>query len=319
MDEPRGRRVRRVHGYSVASMFDLEGVEDDCDGAADIEIEYADDVAGPSDHDKPVLSYEFGPDRYVRSTMDDTGAVNVDFSATSRFRISPDQDRIEFAIGPSGSIGEAIVLLQGWVMAMTVMLRGGVVLHASAIDTDDTCVAFLANSGMGKSTVTAMGVRDGAGLVSDDVLRVQESSDGTLAVHPGLTAIRLRPSAGDLAPLIPGGVIDETVDGRILARVRRQSADPVALSAVFVPLPSRTTEKLEVKWLEPALAAVELNHYPRVYDWHVSGPRRSQFDLTATMATSIPVGLLSIPWGPPWPDRFLDDVLRLLTDRDGEV
>ena len=318
MADPGRRTVRRIHGYSVGSMFDLEGVDDRCPAvAADIEIEQVNDLAAPSTHDRPVLSYDFGHDRYVRASMDESGAVNVEFSAMSRFRISSDQDRIEFTVRPSGSLGEAVVLLQGWVMAMTVMLRGGVVLHASAVDTDGMGLAFLADSGMGKSTVTAMGLRDGATLVSDDVLRVEETSGGAVVAYPGLTAIRLRPSAGDLAPLIPGVTVGETVDGRVLARVERGDADPVALHAVFVPLPSRTAKRLDVKWLDPAIAAVELNHYPRVYDWQISGPQRSQFELTSKMATSLPVGLLSIPWGPPWPDGFLDDVLGLLTDRVG--
>ena len=304
--------VRRIHGYRVGAPVELEGVrERGVDAPLDITITEVDHLDGADDEHRQVLSHDFPGGQFVKASMDDDGAVTVDFSSTSRFRISGRQDRIEMSVRDPSDRGTAIVLLQGWVMAMTVMLRGGVVLHASAVEAAGRGVAFLAHSGMGKSTVTAMAVRDGGTLVSDDVLRV-EVVDGAVRAHPGLTAIRLRPAAGLLADTIPGVTVSETADGRILARVERDDGGPVPLAAVLVPLPSRDTDHLEVKWLDPPIAAVELNEYPRVYDWHVTGPQRRQFEVTAEMAESVPVGLLSIPWGPPWPDDFLGDVLDLL-------
>ena len=305
--------VRRIHGYRVGAPIELEGVVDrDLDAPVDILVTEVEHLDPPDEEHRAVMSYDFPDGQYVRASMDPDGATTVDFSSTSRFRISADQDLIEMCVVDPAHRGTAIILLQGWVMAMTVMLRGGVVLHASAVEHGGRAIAFLAHSGMGKSTVTAMAMRDGASLISDDVLRVEAGTDGTVTTHPGLTAIRLRQAAASLASSIPGATISETPDGRVLARLARDDGGPVGLDAVFVPLPSRGSERLEVKWLDPAIAAVELNEYPRVYDWLVSGPQRAQFDVTARMATSIPVGLLSIPWGPPWPDDLLGGVLDLL-------
>ena len=66
-------------------------------------------------------------------------------------------------------------------------------LHASAIVRCDQAVAFLSNSGNGKSTLAATLVKDGCALLSDDIVPVQRLGD-TFVGQPGVPQMRLWPS-----------------------------------------------------------------------------------------------------------------------------
>jgi hypothetical protein len=89
--------------------------------------------------------------------------------------------------------------LARWVLgpASTAILyqRNTLPLHASAVAIDGSVVALLAPSGLGKSTLAAALVANGASLVSDDVVAVRQAHDGSLAVWPGTTALRLLPES----------------------------------------------------------------------------------------------------------------------------
>lgn len=66
-------------------------------------------------------------------------------------------------------------------------------LHASAIVWRDRAVAFLSNSGNGKSTLAATLVRAGCALLSDDIVPVQRLG-GAFVGQPGVPQMRLWPS-----------------------------------------------------------------------------------------------------------------------------
>jgi hypothetical protein len=302
-----------LHGLRVGSAVTIEGVEiEDPRSDIDLEISVVDHLPSPSPDVGEILAYDFANGQTVRSSATDNGSILVSFSDISRFRISPDRSQIELDVRDPDNTALAGVLLQGWVMSMTLMLRGCVVLHASAVEVDGSAIAVLANSGMGKSTVAAMLMRDGAELLTDDVLRVENNVEGLWVAHPGITALRLRPAATELAHSIPGADVRSAPDDRVAVLVKRTSGNPVALAAVIIPFPSRSTTRLEIKWLDPSLAAVELNQYPRVYDWKITDPIKRQFEATGDMATDVPVGLMSVPWGPPWPSDLLGGIVNLL-------
>ena len=55
----------------------------------------------------------------------------------------------------------------------------------------------------------------------------------------------------------------------------------------------------------------ELLRYPRLIMWRVHEPIAQLFDLTAGVATELPVYRATLPWGPPFQPRLAD---RLLTE-----
>lgn len=105
------------------------------------------------------------------------------------FRIS-EGNRILIDAAPDAD--EAIVrsYLVGTVMGILLFQRGLVVLHASAVEVDGAAVAFMGNSGQGKSSLAAALHAHGHQLCNDDVTPV--TLDGDLAIaYPGFPQLKL--------------------------------------------------------------------------------------------------------------------------------
>ena len=89
--------------------------------------------------------------------------------------------------------------------ALTVVLRqrGLLVLHASCVNVDNRAIAFMGNSGWGKSTLAAAFHHQGHPILTDDVMAIQ--SDGTAPlVIPGFPQLKLWPDAADSFGHQPG-------------------------------------------------------------------------------------------------------------------
>lgn len=87
-------------------------------------------------------------------------------------------------------------------MLWTVSLYLGFeLLHAAAVDTPQGLVAVVADQGGGKSTLAAELLRRGGTLFADDIVALEQTTDGLLA-HPGPAVMNL-PTAVDPAS-IPG-------------------------------------------------------------------------------------------------------------------
>lgn len=85
--------------------------------------------------------------------------------------------------------------LLGPALALLLHQRGLLVLHASAVLLADGAVAFLAESGGGKSTTAAALHARGGRLVADDVAAVDWSAEGRPVVLPGYPQLKLWPDA----------------------------------------------------------------------------------------------------------------------------
>src|SRR5436309_3387291 len=107
-------------------------------------------------------------------------------------------------------------LLVGGVLATVLTLKGCSVLHASAVEVSGQVVAFVAGSGMGKTTLAALCCASGAKLVTDDVLRIETARDGGWC-FAGTSELRLRPPLADLAESLSDGPSQSTVDERYSA------------------------------------------------------------------------------------------------------
>jgi hypothetical protein len=81
--------------------------------------------------------------------------------------------------------------LTGQVLPLASVLRGLEVFHASAVALGGGAVAFVAGSGVGKTSLAYNLVRRGAAFVADDVLALEVAGDVVLA-HPGAGLVNLR-------------------------------------------------------------------------------------------------------------------------------
>lgn len=86
--------------------------------------------------------------------------------------------------------------VQGALLAGVLRQRGLLVLHGSAVSDGERAIAFLGNSGWGKSTLAAYFCQHGYQLITDDVMVVIPGTEAAPAVvPPGVKQVRLRPRA----------------------------------------------------------------------------------------------------------------------------
>lgn len=215
---------------------------------------------------------------------------------------------------PGADDGLLPVLVSGTLLAVHLMLRHAHVLHASAVHVDGRALAFVGSSGMGKSTVSAALCEVGCDLVSDDLLRVDLVDDGHI-VHPGGTENRLRPSARVLAEAAGPAAVRETADGRLALRSRVWAAGPLPLAACVVPRPDRAAAAVSVRRLRPSIALLSLSRYPRVLGWSDAETTASAFQALADLVERVPVFEATIPWGLPFADGVLTDLLDAVLAR----
>ena len=116
------------------------------------------------------------PDVVVRETTLSPASESDDdlrLSVTAgEIAVDEDEIRVDGTVGASATPGEPSLetYLLGWGIATLCHLRGRLVLHASAVRFDGCTVAFLGDSGRGKSTTAAALADCGADVVCDDVL-----------------------------------------------------------------------------------------------------------------------------------------------------
>jgi hypothetical protein len=91
---------------------------------------------------------------------------------------------------PDSSPGDVSAYVLGTAFGVLWHQRGMPPLHASAIDVADGCVAFMGNSGAGKSTTVAALAARGHQVISDDVCVLEHGEQG-IKVWPGLNRLRL--------------------------------------------------------------------------------------------------------------------------------
>jgi hypothetical protein len=204
------------------------------------------------------------------------------------------------------------VLVSGTLLAFVLTLRGHAVLHASAVHVGDSALAFVGASGMGKSTMATLMCSAGARLVTDDVLRLDLTGSAPTC-SLGATELRLRKGAEELADgfgSAPG--MRTTGDERQALEVLAATTDDLPLAALVIPLPDHAPGRrtAELTRLSASEALVVLAQFPRLLGWQDADVRRAAFHQLADVVDRVPVHAALLPWGPPFPDDTVRQVLR---------
>lgn len=220
--------------------------------------------------------------------------------------INAERNHVEIALLHPADKGMAQVMATGTIPALLLYLDGVPVMHSSAVTcADGRTIAFLGRSGQGKSTLAALMCRNGAELLTDDVLPVVRQRPVTVSF--GSPEVRLREAARALA----AESFRTSADARLVVALRPEDA-PISerqLDAIFIPLPNRESV-LEVFRLSKAEAHVSLMRYPRLLGWQDPKVIRTMFGLASAVAETIPVFGARVPWGPP----FRDDIARTIAE-----
>jgi hypothetical protein len=84
----------------------------------------------------------------------------------------------------------------GQVLSYCLLARGIEPLHATAVVVGNQAIAFLGDSGFGKSTLAAAFLQKGYALLTDDVLAL-EFRDEKVWARPGIARVKLNPDSAD--------------------------------------------------------------------------------------------------------------------------
>ena len=102
----------------------------------------------------------------------------------------------EIILDPDQGIDEAVLrpFILGPIISILLRQRGLFVLHASSVSLNGAAVAFMGESGWGKSTLAEAFHAHGYGILADDVMAIQMNSQPPLVI-PGFPQIKLWPDA----------------------------------------------------------------------------------------------------------------------------
>jgi hypothetical protein len=270
-----------AYGLGITSAFALPEL---VSGSGTVDVEIRSVAALPRDGPPLCDGAEAVAPGVWRLTYDDLGVVTIH-----------DGSLIEVALAPDVEGRTLRAALLGPALAVLLEQRGFLVLHASVVQVGARAIAFLGDSGWGKSTIAAALHARGHRLVSDDHAVLRFTATG-VEVSSAFPQFKLWPDAARalghdpaMLPFVEPGFekrarrIEDgfTVEERLpLARLFLLDAgEAVAIS----PLSSRD-----------AFLALVRHTYGIEWTHEHSGGR--QFQQRAELARRVPVQQLSRPW-----------------------
>jgi hypothetical protein len=295
------QRFYALCGVRVRSELELHLPPSTVDGW-DVDVRWGSDVhdtSGPPPGEV-IAAYETGETTWYTATSTGSGYL-LRFRDCGEFAISLDLAEVCVRPDPAGRSELLPILLAGTVMSFLLTMRGQTVLHASAVAVDGSALAFVGQSGRGKSTLAALMCVDGAQLVTDDVLVVDAGTPVTCT--GGACELRLRPAASGLADALPDCSSRSTADDRLALAPVATTSDRLLLTAIVIPAPSRTAEDVRIRRVSPSDALFALLAFPRVHGWRRADVLQRDFAALSQVVNRVPVYDVTIPWGPPFEPR----------------
>ena len=313
--------LQRLYGLVVSAEFGLHQDRPVPAGTpVDVHVRWGEPV--PAEQDAPVDSTVLllcpweDEVSYVFVRRPD-GSFLLRFVDTCDFEISADLTSVVVRPVIGADPGVAVVLTTGAMLAFQLSLRGLCVLHASAVDVGGAAIAFVADSGGGKSTMAGLLCADGARLVTDDVLVVDELQTRP-TVRLGATELRLRKGADTLVARFADAPERRTsADDRQVLQPPGVAEDGLDLEALVLPVPDRTATAVSVELLAPKEALFELLTLPRLLGWQDPQVLARHLAHLSALVARVPVYRAVVPWGPPFPDDVAAQLTAAIRARVG--
>ena len=171
------------------------------------------------------------------------------------------------------------------VLPLALSKQGRIVFHASAVETDNGAIAFLGESGRGKSTLAASFASGGQRFLTDDALLLDPAEGGYL-VQPSHASIRLWDDSQE-ALLAADAELAPPVQYTPKARILSGDSLPFCnaarrLQRVYF-LGDGSAERLTIQRMRPSEAIIGLVRNSFLLDIEAQEMLSSHFDLLAEM------------------------------------
>lgn len=290
----RGAAVYELYGLRLKS--DLAVPFDRCrdETRADVTLRQVDHCLSD-----PLRVAPEGAPWFQRARLPD-GSDYLRWSRLYEFRVSPDGREILSRALSDVSAETFATYLLSQVLSFALVRQGVEPLHATATVVGGEAVAFLGDSGYGKSTLGAAFLKAGYPIFTDDLLVVDEDEGGFQA-FPGPPRIKLLPGTARrlLGERARGQPMNPRTRKLILPLAGNAAwREPVRLRALYVlRAPGRRSDRVSISRLPARRACRELirNTFNPVI---VDGDRLArQLDLAARLVARVPVMTLSCPRG----------------------
>jgi hypothetical protein len=199
---------------------------------------------------------------YTCARLND-GSSYARWEGVGEFWVSADGRRIVCRQWSDASDESFHVYLLGRSISFALVKLGIEPLHATAVVVDGEAIAFLGDSGYGKSSLAAGFVAAGYSILTDDLLVLRKLSQGFLA-YPGPPRVKLFPQ---MARMVLGSSVDgtpmNTLTRKLILPLNESSTctDPVPLGAMYSLAPPHSVHsrtKIAFEHLSPMAAFLEL-------------------------------------------------------------
>jgi len=233
-------------------------------------------------------------------------------------------DRFEFLISPDGRAiaarplnGESVetfhTYLLGPALSFALLKQGMEPLHATTVAVDGAAVAFLGDTGFGKSSLGAAFLPAGHCMLTDDLLVLSPVRTGFIA-QPGPPRIKLFP---EIARSVFGHargtrMVKGAAKLVIPLDEHHASSSAVPLKAMYVVAPPercRSSAGITIRRVSKRHACVALLR--NAFNTAVTDPQRlaRQFAFAASVAANVPIKRITYPRTIPALARARDAVL----------
>jgi hypothetical protein len=192
------------------------------------------------------------------------------------------------------------VYLLGQALSFALVKCGLEPIHATTVVVNGEAVAFLGNSGMGKSTLAACFLEAGYGLLTDDLLILKPKS-GVFMAYPGPQRIKLYPRlASRFLGTASNGVAMNSESGKLVLPLHetRTSTRPTPLKALYtLAAPRQLARKHPIRIQKLTARESFLELVKNTFNSKVVNPDRlrRQFKQTAQVVSQMLVNKLWYP------------------------
>ena len=298
-DQPAAESLFRygVYGISLRSQIPLSLPADSCTGITEIELRMgSSSFFSEAIQQVPLQSSPWGPYRYAHLR---DGSSYVRWEGVGEFLVSTDGRSVTCARFTEALESFQVYLL-GQALSFALVKNGFEPLHATCVVVDGQALAFVGDSGFGKSSLAASFLEVGHLLLTDDLLLLRKGGQ-EFAAYPGPPRIKLFPemAARFLGEPAKGVPMNSGTRKLVIPLNRdRTCAHPVPLRIVYaLKPPSDQTGKSSVciEPLSPREAFLTLLR--NTFNYVILDPVRlqRQFAETSVLATVIPVKQLYYP------------------------
>lgn len=212
------------------------------------------------------------------------------FPELADFQISTDGQDVYCTPAIDISAGSVEHLYQNQVLPLVLSKQGKQVFHASAVETPDGAIAFMGESGRGKSTLAAAFATSGLRFLTDDGL-ILDDVNGDYFIQPSHASIRLWSDSqealiSDTAPL--AAAVTYTPKVRILSDSSMEFCHEARILSCIYFLGDGSAKKITISSLHPSDAMINLVKHSFLLDMDSRETISIHFEQLAKMV-SLPI------------------------------